>query len=177
MSQKGCFYCKCSCEFMIAHARVCKGVPFVDLFSAFFRVLKRKQLFWTMYFLNLYSFALFVLLKSTQSQFKTIQPQLKVKGKRRKKHTGEPKRLFLLQMFMSIYTCKCRGLQGGTLCGPVFCMFFKNGCKKKTDVLKKWFFWDVSKFALCAFEKYSITIQKKTNQPLFKKGKQLFWRM
>jgi len=28
------FYCKCQFQFLIAKARTCKGVPFVDLFFA-----------------------------------------------------------------------------------------------------------------------------------------------
>ena len=40
---------------------------------------------------------------------------------------------FLMQVFMSIYNCTCKGLQGGTLGGPVFFAFFPEcvakGCR------------------------------------------------
>ena len=35
-ARKVVFYCKCYFQFLIATARTCKGVPFVDLFAAFF---------------------------------------------------------------------------------------------------------------------------------------------
>ena len=37
------FYCKCSFQFVIAHARACKGVPFVDLFFAIFENAFKKK--------------------------------------------------------------------------------------------------------------------------------------
>ena len=69
-----------------------------------------------------------MLLKGIQSQLKTIQPQFK-KGRHEKNNTGEPKRLFSLQMLVPIYNCKCKGPQGSTLCGPVL-QFFKRILKK-----------------------------------------------
>ena len=123
------------------------------------------------FFLNLSRFALFVLWRSIQSQFKTIQPQLKVKGKRRKKIQLSQKGCFLLQMFISIYNCKCKGLQGGTLCGPVFLQFFKRGLKRKQLFWKHVFFLNLSRFALFVFWR-SIQSQFKTIQPQLKvKGK------
>ena len=36
--ERCCFFnCKCQFKFLIANARACKGVPFVDLFFAFFK--------------------------------------------------------------------------------------------------------------------------------------------
>ena len=53
----------------------------------------------------------------------------------------------LLKMFMSIYNCKCKSLQGGTLCGPVFCKFLNRFLKRK-QLFWKLFFW-ICKGLLC----------------------------
>ena len=74
------------------------------------------------------------------------------KEERRKQIQVRPKGRFLLQMLFPIYNCKCKGLQGSTLCGPVFCNFFKRILKKKTSVLEKVNFlslWRFVSFFLC----------------------------
>ena len=38
----------------------------------------------------------------------------------------------LLQMFISVCNCICKGLQGGTVCGPVFCNFLKRVFKENS---------------------------------------------
>jgi len=61
-----------------------------------------------------------------QSQFKTIQPQLKTVRKKGKRTARARKVVFLLRVLIPIFDCKCKGVQGGTLCGPVFCIFLKG---------------------------------------------------
>ena len=61
-----------------------------------------------------------------QSQFKTIQPQLKTLRKKEKNTARARKVVFLLQVLIPIFNRKCKGLQGGTLCGPVFSIFLKG---------------------------------------------------
>ena len=43
--------------------------------------------------------------------------------KRKEKIKASPKGYFLLQMLVPISNCKCKGLQGGSLCGPGFYIF------------------------------------------------------
>jgi len=43
----------------------------------------------------------------------------------------EPGRLFLIASANSSFNCKCKDLQGGTLCGPVFCNLLKMILIKK----------------------------------------------
>ena len=70
-----------------------------------------------------------------QSQWKPFSHNSKQKEKE-KKNTGEAERLFLLQVLIPIYNCTCKGLQGGTLCGPVFAIFEKD-FKQNAAVVKK----------------------------------------
>ena len=72
---------------MIANARTCKGVPFVDLFLQFFQkdCKKKTAVFKKGLFLILQRFALLMLLKNMHPQLKTIQPQLETKRKQEKK--------------------------------------------------------------------------------------------
>ena len=42
---------------------------------------------------------------------------------------------FLLQVLIPIFNCECKDLQGGTLCGPVFCIILKRVLIKKTTLL------------------------------------------
>ena len=72
-------------------------------------------------------------------------------------------------MFISMYNCKCKGLQGGTLCGPVFCIL-KHGC----------FFFlvlCVEVCFVCAFENHSITMQNRstTIQKVIISSELVFW--
>ena len=73
---------------------------------------------------------------------------------------------FLLQIFFSFFNCTCKGLQGGTLCGHVFCNVLKRVKKKqKTAVVKKCVFWNLSTFAL-------IVLLKSIQSQFKGKGKQ-----
>ena len=90
-----------------------------------------------MFFLNLYRLALFVLLKSIQSQFKTIQPQLNVKGTRINKNTGEPERLFFIANVHFNLKLQMQEPARGHPLWTFFLQVFLKGFKKKAIVLKK----------------------------------------
>ena len=94
-----------------------------------------------------------VLTNPMQSQVKTFQPQLKALRKKGKKYSWSQKGCFLLQVLIPIFNCKCKDLQGGTLCGPVFCNCFK-GFNKENSFLNK--------------VKFCLQSQLKTIQPQLK---------
>ena len=158
VSPKGCFLLQ------MLYSCKCKGLQGGTLcgpvFCIFSRMLKKKTAvlekiqFWVCKGLFVYA------LKKHSIKFKTIRPQLK-KGRKEKQKTGEPKGLFL-------YNCKCKGLQGGTLCGPVFCIFSRM-LKKKTAVLEKIQFWVCKGLFVYALKKHSIKF--KTIRPQLKKGR------
>jgi hypothetical protein len=56
-----------------------------------------------------------------QSQLKTSQPKLKTPRKKGKNTARTRKVVFLLQVLIPIFNYKYNDLQGGTLCGHVFC--------------------------------------------------------
>ena len=62
-------------------------------------------------------------------------------------------------MLIPIYNCTCKGLQGGTLCGPVFAIFEKD-FKQNAAVVKKVILLEFVKACFVnAFEKHAITIK------------------
>ena len=48
------------------------------------------------------------------------------------KYSWARKVVFLLQMLIPIFNCKCKDLQGGTLCGPVFFICLKDFNKENS---------------------------------------------
>ena len=90
-----------------------------------------------------------MLLKSIQSQFKTIQPQWK-KEEKETKNTGEPERLFLIANANSNLLLQMQGPARGysTLGGPVLCIF-SGFWKRKQLFWRRYFFEFVKVFFLC----------------------------
>ena len=73
------------------------------------------------------------------------------------KNTARARKVvFLLQVLIPIFNCKCKALQGGTLCGPLFCIFLKDVNKEKVffeqgkvlDLVKVCFVFAVQKHAI-----------------------------
>ena len=126
-------------------------------------------------FWNLSRFALFVLWRSIQSQFKTIQPQLKVKGKKRKKYSWAKKVVFYCKCSFQFIIANARACKGVPFV-DLFFAIFKKGFKKKTTVLTKCIFLELVKVCfVCALEEHPITIQKRSTT-IQNKGNELFWR-
>ena len=62
-------------------------------------------------------------------------------------------------MLIPVFTCKCKDLQGGTLCGPVFCNFSKDFHKEDSFFEQGKVFDLVKVCFVFAFEKHAITIK------------------
>ena len=62
-----------------------------------------------------------------------------------------------------MFNCKCKDLQGGTLCGPVVCNFFKGNLIKKNNFFEQGKNVDLVKVCfVLAFEKRAITIKNRS---------------
>ena len=111
-----------------------------------------------------------MILKSIQSQFKTIQPQLK-KKKGKTKIQVSPKKLFLIANASSNLQLQMQGPARGY---PLWTCFwqslFKRILKKKAAVLEKVKFLSLQRLALFMLLKSSQS-QFKTIQPQLKKGR------
>ena len=93
-----------------------------------------------------------MLLKSIQSQFKTIQPQLK-QGRKEKKKQVSPKCCFFLQMLIPNYNCKMQGPARGY---PFVDLFF--GFWKRQQLLWRIFFFEFVFFS-CASGGRSLLVR------------------
>ena len=82
-----------------------------------------------------------VLTNPMQSQLKTIQPQLKTLRKKGKNTARARKVVFLLQVLIHFFNCKCKDLQGGTPLWTCYLQFVKRILIKKTVFLNKVKFW------------------------------------
>ena len=67
-----------------------------------------------------------VLTNPMQSQLKTIQPQLKTLRKKGKNTARARKVVLKMQVLIPFFNCKCKDLQGGTLCGQIICNLLKG---------------------------------------------------
>ena len=75
-----------------------------------------------------------------------------------KKRTSYSTAVFF-PFFLSVFNCKCKDLQGGILCGPVFLQFFQRILIKKTVFFEQGKVFDLAKVCFVfAFEKHAITI-------------------
>ena len=62
-------------------------------------------------------------------------------------------------MLIPVFNCKCKDLQGGTLCGPFFCNFLKD-FNKENNFFEQGKVFDLVKVCFAfAFEKHAITIK------------------
>jgi len=66
-------------------------------------------------------------------------------------------------VLIPIFNCKYKDLQGGTLCGPVFCIFLKE-FNKGNSFFEQGKVYDLVKVCFVfAFEKHAITMKQPFN--------------
>ena len=95
----------------------------------------------------------------SSSTIKNNSTTINNKRKKEKKMQWRQKGCFLLQVPISIYNCKCKGLQGGTLCGPVFCNFFKRVWKENSCFVEGEIFEFLKVCFIYVFDRSSSTIK------------------
>ena len=137
VKQKGfVFFFECSFQFLIANARAYKGVPFADLFFAFFykgfkkktTVLQKCIFSWICK--GLLCLCFWKAFNQNSKPLNHNSPQFKGKGKRRRKIQVSQKGRFWLQMFIYIIA-NARACKGVRFVDVFFLHFFKTALKRK----------------------------------------------